>query len=168
MSTDGGATFTRVMSDRFSSGFTLATNGASLFATSDALWRKGSPDGAWQQLKEPADEVLRFAVIGDSILSVSESGFLRATDPSLGWEPVTLEGALKDVTAGALWDYPAVFARVVHGRSRRRAVPRARGTTRCSLPADGGRTFVRRTHPTGRHDVYIPVNFRRFDWGGGS
>jgi photosystem II stability/assembly factor-like uncharacterized protein len=131
-STDRGATWTQVASDHFSARTALATDGEDVFAAGTLLWRKRGRDGAWQSLDLRADGVRVLHATGDSVLSISDSGFLHAVGGA--WEEV--RGAIEVRGGGSIATHDGeVFA-----------------ATQYSVWAstDGGRSFAPRIGFSGR------------------
>lgn len=95
LSSDGGASWSKLGHDLFSTGFSLAASGDHLFTASEALRRAPSDAAsldAWQTLRPIGDAVHALVATQRAVLSMSEGHLLRSADGGATWSEVLVGG----------------------------------------------------------------------------
>lgn len=101
VSDDGGASWTKLGDEVYSTPFALATAGGHVFTASDALRRATSGDvsiGAWQTLHPIGDSVYGLYATQHAVLSMSDGHLLRSTDGGATWTEVLIGGEVANLS----------------------------------------------------------------------
>lgn len=149
VSSDGGATWTKLGGEAYSTPFSLAATSDHVFAASKALRRAAPADlsvGAWQTLHPLGDAVYALHATKGAILSQSDGHLLRSTDGGATWTEILIDGETANLSQLAVRD-DKIFA-IKHPGS---------GGVIVLMSTDDGQTFEVRGE--GPSDGYDWVNF---------